>query len=206
MQAARLMFSPIRAACLALAATTLSGCLTSESGVADRMLPPRQLNRIVAYVAGPAAVAANLQTTISGEARRRGLVADNALALFPPTRSYTDADIRQALAARGVDGVLIINVGEASVPRQYAGTILQGQSTVPSASAAAASSVNGYPRATTFTARLIEPATARNLWDGFGHVETSGVFTADDGSGAASAVAAIFEELQQKGIVALPPG
>ena len=66
MQAARLMFSPIRAACLALAATTLSGCLTSESGVADRMLPPRQLNRIVAYVAGPAAVAANLQTTISG--------------------------------------------------------------------------------------------------------------------------------------------
>jgi hypothetical protein len=200
------MFSAIRAACLGLAAITLSGCLTSETGVADRMLPPRQLNRLVAYVSGPAAVASNLQMNISGEARRRGLAADNALALFPPTRSYTDADIRQALAARGVDGVLIINVGDASVPRQYAGTILQGRSTLPSASAAAASSVNGYPSTTTFTARLIEPATSRNLWDGFGHVDTGGIFTADDGSGAAGAVAAIFDELQQKGIVALPPG
>jgi hypothetical protein len=200
------MLSGIRAACVALSAMTLSGCLTTETSDADRMLPPRQLNRLVSYVAGPATVAANLQTNISGEARRRGLAADNALALFPPTRSYTDADIRQVLAARGVDGVLIINVGETSVPRQYAGTILQGRSTVPSASAAAVSSVNGYPRATTFTARLIEPMTARNLWDGFGHVEAGGVFTADDGSGAASAVAAIFDELQQKGIVALPPG
>jgi len=195
------MFSAIRAACLALAAITLSGCLTAETGDADRMLPPRQLNRLVAYVAGPASVASNLQMNISGEARRRGLVADNALALFPPTRSYTDADIRQALATRGIDGVLIINVGETSVPRQYAGTILRGRSAVPSASAAAASSVNGYPRATTFTARLIEPATSRNLWDGFGHVETGGIFTADDGSGAESAVAVIFDELQQKGIV-----
>ena len=200
------MFSAIRAACFALAAIPLSGCLTSETGDADRVVPPRQLNRLVAYVAAPAAVASNLQMNISGEARRRGLVADNALALFPPTRSYTDADIRQALAARGVDGVLIINVGETSVPRQYAGTILQGRSTVPSASAAAASSVNGYPRATTFTARLIEPATSRNLWDGFGHVDTGGIFSSDDGTGAAVAVAAIFEELQQKGIVALPPG
>src|SRR5579864_4535460 len=126
----QLMFSAIRAACLGLAAIALSGCLTSETGDADRMVPPRQLNRLVAYVAGPAAVASNLQMNISGEARRRGLVADNALALFPPTRSYTDADIRQALAARGVDGVLIINVGDTSVPRQYAGTILQGRSTV----------------------------------------------------------------------------
>jgi len=61
-----LMFSAIRAACLALAAITLSGCLTSETGDADRMLPPRQLNRLVAFVAGPAAVASNLQTNISG--------------------------------------------------------------------------------------------------------------------------------------------
>jgi hypothetical protein len=195
------MFTPIRAACLGFAAITLSGCLTSEIGDADRMVPPRQLNRLLAYVAGPGAVASNLQMNISTEARRRGLVADNALALFPPTRSYTDADIRQTLAARGVDGVLIINVGDASVPPQYAGTILQGRSTVSSATASAVNSVNGYPRATTFTARLIEPGASRNLWDGFGHVETGGIFTADDGSGAASAVAAIFDELQEKGIV-----
>jgi hypothetical protein len=195
------MFSAIRAACLGLVAITLSGCLTSETGDADRMLPPRQLNRLVAFVAGPAVVASNLQTSIGSEARRHGLVADNALALFPPTRNYTDADIRQALTARGVDGVLIINVGDAGVPRQYAGTILQGRSVVSSASASAVDSVNGYPRATTFTARLIEPATSRNLWDGFGHVDTGGLFSADDGSGAASAIAGIFDELQERGIV-----
>jgi hypothetical protein len=199
------MFSAIHAAYLGLAAIALSGCLTDEIGDADRALPSRQVSRIVAYVAAPAALASSLQTSISSEARRRGLAADNALALFPLTRTYTDADIRQALAARGVDAVLIVNVGDSAVPRQYAGTILQGRSVVSSASAAAVASVNGDPRPTTFTARLIEPATARHLWDGFGHVETGGYFSADDGTGPASAVAAIFDELQEKRIIT-PPG
>jgi hypothetical protein len=201
------MFSVIRAACLALlAAITLAGCLTSETADLAHAVPPRQVNRIVSYVSGPAPLASNVQVSISREARRRGLAADNALALFPPTRSYTDADILQVLAARGADGVLIINVGEAGVPRQYAGTMFQGRSAASSAAAAAVASVNGNPRPTTFTARLIEPATARHLWDGSGHVDTGGVLYADDDSGAEEAVAAIFEELQQKGIVALPPG
>ena len=48
---------------------------------------------------------------------------------------------------------------------------------------------------------LIEPVTSRKLWDGFGNVDTGGIFSADYSSGAASAVAAIFDELQEKGIV-----
>jgi hypothetical protein len=197
-----LMFSAIRAACLALATIALSAC--AATATRDGELVSRPVSRLVAYVAGPGRLASNIQSSINIEARRRGLLADNALNLLPPTRPYTDADIRQALAARGIDGVLIINVGDSGVPRQYAGTIFQGRYPVSSVTMAAVTSVNGYPHPTTFTARLLEPATARNLWDGIGDVDTSGLFSADDGTGAASAVAAIFDELQQKGIIAPP--
>jgi hypothetical protein len=199
-----LMFSAIRAACLALAAIALSACVTTATTGVDSELASRPVSRLVAYVAGPGRLASSIQSSINIEARKRGLLADNALNLLPPTRRYTDADIRQALADRGIDGVLIINVGEASVPRQYAGTIFQGRSPVSSATMAAVTSVNGYPHPTTFTARLLEPSTARNLWNGIGDVDTSGLFSADDGTGAASAVAAIFDELQQNGIIAPP--
>jgi hypothetical protein len=199
-----LMFSAIRAACLALAAIALSACVTTATTGVDGELASRPVSRLVAYVAGPGSLVSSIQSSINIEARKRGLLAENALNLLPPTRRYTDADIRQALADRGIDGVLVINVGEASVPRQYAGTILQGRYPVSSATMGAVTSVNGYPHPTTFTARLIAPAMARDLWNGIGDVDTSGLFTADDGTGAASAVAAIFEELQQKGIIAPP--
>jgi hypothetical protein len=198
------MFSAIRAAWLALAAITLSACVTTAMRGTDRELASRPVSQLVAYVAGPGPLASSIQSSINIEARKRGLLAENALKLLPPTRTYTDADIRQALAARGIDGVLIINVGDSGVPRQYAGTIFQGRYPVSSATMAAVTSVSGYPRPTTFTARLLEPATARNLWEGIGDVETSGLFSADDGTGASSAIAAIFDELQQKGIIAPP--
>src|ERR1700730_12546314 len=122
-----LMFSAIRAACLALAAIALSACVTTATTGVDGEVASRPGGRLVASVAGPGGLASSIQSGINIEARRRGLSAENALALLPPTRRYTDADIRQALADRGIDGVLVINVGDSGVPRQYAGTIFQGR-------------------------------------------------------------------------------
>jgi len=70
---------------------------------------------------------ANMQVSIAEEARKRGLVAQDALLLFPPTRTYTNAEVRQGLASDGVDGVLVVNVADTGVLQQYAGTILTGQ-------------------------------------------------------------------------------
>jgi hypothetical protein len=36
------------------------------------------------------------------------VLAEDALTILPPTRSYTDAEVREALAERGVDDVLPI--------------------------------------------------------------------------------------------------
>jgi hypothetical protein len=58
---------------------------------------------------------------------KRGLIAEDALLLFPPTRNYTNAEIQKGLASDGIDGVLVINVGDTGVLQQYAGTILSGQ-------------------------------------------------------------------------------
>jgi hypothetical protein len=101
----------LRAAVAVLVAVTLSACVTtSMQGYADRGLPARPVSRIVAYVTGPGTLVTSIQSNIRDEAAKRGIEADDALLLFPPTRTYTDAEIRKGLAARGIDGVLILNV------------------------------------------------------------------------------------------------
>jgi hypothetical protein len=219
------MFSAKRSVCLIAAAIGLSGCITtSMQGYADRELPAKPISRMIAYVAGPGPLVSSIQTSVNEEARKRGLVAEDALELFPPTRTYTNAEIRQGLASDGIDGVLVINVGDTGVLQQYAGTILSGQysgtssasgtinsfgnvstvslnGTSSGAMTATATPVYRYRRQTMFTARLIEPTTARNLWVGNGQVRAGGLLFVSDGASASSSVAAIFDDLQQKRII-----
>jgi hypothetical protein len=195
------MFFAMRVFCLAAIAVALTGCLTSSAPDAGRMAAIHPVSHFAAYVAAPPALAPRIRSSIVAEAGRRGLVAEDALALFPPSRSYVDADIRQVLAARAVDGVLIINVGETGVPRQFAKTMFRGPPVAPAAAASVAA-INGDPSSTSFTAELIEPAGARSLWNGSGIVDTGGAFSEDDGSGAALTIGALFDELQRKGFLA----
>jgi hypothetical protein len=219
------MFSVTRFACAAAAAISLSGCITtSMQGYADRELPAKPVSRIIAYVAGPGALVASIQASVSEEAGKRGVAAEDALLLFPPTRTYSNAEIQKALASSGIDGVLFINVGDTGVLQQYAGTILSGQysgssnasGTVNTFGNVSNVSLNGtssgtmvttatpvyrYRRQTSFTARLLEPATGRNLWVGNGQVNSGGLLFVGDGANASSSVAAIFDDLQRKGVI-----
>ena len=219
------MTSLKRFACAAAAAISLSGCITtSMQGYADRQLPPKPVSRIAAYVAGPGPLVSSIQTSVSEEAKKHGLVAEDALLLFPPTRTYTSAEVQKGLASGGIDGVLIINVGDTGVMRQYAGTILSGQysgSSIANGSintfgnvstvslngtssgtmVATATPIYSYRRQTNFTARLLEPTTGRNLWVGNGQVSAGGLLFVGNGASASSSVAAIFNDLQSKGLI-----
>ena len=94
-------------------------------GYADRELPVRTVQRIAAYVVAPTALASSFQSSIAEEATKRGVVAEDAFVLLPPTRTYNDAEIRKVLAGSGIDAVLIINVGDTGVVKEYAGTFFR---------------------------------------------------------------------------------
>jgi hypothetical protein len=206
-------------------AVLLSGCITTAmQGYADRELPARPIQRIAAYVVAPTALASSFQSSIAEEAAKRGVAAEDAYALFPPTRTYNDAEIRKALAESGIDAVLIINVGDSGVVKEYAGTFFQGQysgSTDTSGTVTrngnlsnvslsgnssgtmtgASTPMHRYSRQTTFKARLVDPATARNLWVGSGEVSAGGRLFVGNGSNASSSVSAIFDDLRSKKII-----
>src|SRR6266480_1292562 len=111
-----------------LAVVLLSGCITtSMQGYADRNLPARPVQRIAAYVVAPTALAASFQSSIAQEAAKRSIGAEDAYSLLPPTRNYTDAEIRKVMAEGSIDAVLIINVGDTGVIKEYAGTFFKGQ-------------------------------------------------------------------------------
>jgi hypothetical protein len=211
--------------CLGAAAIGLTGCITtSMQGYADRQLPAKPITRMIAYVAGPGPLVSSIQAGVAEEAKKRGVVAEDALLLFPPTRTYTNAEIQQGLARDGIDGVLVINVGDTGVMQQYAGTILSGQYSGSSSASgtsntfgnmstvsmngtssgtmvATATPIYNYRRQTSFTARVLETATGRNLWIGNGQVKAGGLLFVGDGASASSSVGAIFDDLQRKGII-----
>jgi len=208
-----------------LAAIVLSGCITtSMQGYADRDLPARPIQRVAAYVVAPTALASSFQSSIAEEAAKRGVGAEDAYALLPPTRTYTDTEIRKVLADNGVDAVLIINVGDTGVIKEYAGTFFQGQysgstdtsgtvtrnGNFSNVSLAGNSSgtmtgtstpMQRYSRQTMFKARLVDPRTARNLWVGSGEVSAGGRLFVGNGSSASSSVCAIFDDLRSKKII-----
>jgi hypothetical protein len=206
-------------------AVLLSGCITTAmQGYADRDLPARPIQRIAAFVVAPAALASSFQTSIAEEAAKRGVSADDANVLLPPTRTYNDAEIRRVLAESGVDAVLIINVGDSGVIKEYAGTFFQGEysgSTDTSGTISRNGNISNialtgsssgtmtgtstpmhrYSRQTMFKARLVDPGTARNLWVGSGEVNAGGRFFVGNGSSASSSVSAIFDDLRSKKIL-----
>ena len=107
------------AAIVAACATLLAGCVTtSMQGYADLDRPARPVEHI-AVVAPPALVAA-----LASESAKHGLIVEDGNVVVPPTRAYKDAEVRQLLAARGIDGVLVVSVtGDSGVQQQYAGRI-----------------------------------------------------------------------------------
>jgi len=209
----------------------LTGCVkTSMQGYADRVLPSQTIQHIAVYIAAPGPLAVSMQSSVAEEARKRGVLAEDALIILPPTRSYSDAEVRRALAERGVDGVLLITVADSGVQRQYAGTIFQStyngtssvNGTITNMGNTSTLSANGnssgtvistasptysYSRRTEFSARLLEPKSARNLWVGNGEVSAGGGkgligrLIVADGVSSSNSIGAIFEDLQKKGLI-----
>jgi hypothetical protein len=63
-------------------------------------------------------------------AKKQGVLLEDALSFLPPTRQYTEPEIRQAMAAHGIDGVLVITLtGDTGAQQQYAGTVTTGNAT-----------------------------------------------------------------------------
>jgi len=52
-----------------------------------------------------------------------------------------------------------------------------------------------------FKARLVDPATSRNLWVGSGEVSAGGRLFVGNGSSASSSPSAIFDDLRAKKII-----
>ena len=205
---------------LALLASILSGCVTtSMQGYADLNRPKNALQRI-AVVAPPTLVAA-----LASEAAKRGVVIEDGQTIVPPTRQYTDAEVRQLLSSRGVDGVLVVAVtGDTGVQQQYAGTIMSASYSGTSAVSgnvtgfantatysgtglssgtmtATSTPIYRYKRTTSFQARLSDSKSDRNLWVGGGQTRAGGALFMGDAVSASDAAAAILTNLQAKGLI-----
>jgi hypothetical protein len=208
-----------------VSAFLLVGCIqTKMEGYADRDLPARPLSHMVAYVSAPVSISNEIQASLASQASTHGLVSENALAIFPPTRAYSEQEIKRELLARGVDGVLLINVGDTGVLKEYTGTVFSGtfggayqrdSQWVRTGNTGTISTQGTYAggwsgssqpeymahRSTRFVAKLIEPSSNRILWTGEGQVRASGLLFVGDQAGATSTSAAIFNDLQAKGLL-----
>jgi hypothetical protein len=172
---------------IAASAIALGACVTtSMQGYAD-LQPPASAIQHIAAVAPPAFIPA-----LASEAAKRGVLLEDVNVILPPTRQYNEAEVRHAMAARGIDGVLVVNVtGDIGVQQQYTGTIvttdysgtssgnamvmgnmIYGTGMSSATATSTATPIYRYRRATAFQARLSDPHTSRKFWVGeFGTAE-----------------------------------
>jgi len=198
--------------------------------MADRDLPTHTLEHIAVYVAAPLPLATSMQANIQDEARMHGLSSEDALIILPPTRTYSDTEVRKELTERGIDGVLLITVADSGVISQYAGTIFQSshsgavtaKGTATQVENTSTVALNGtdsgtttgaatppyrYSRRTQFSARLIDPKSGRSLWVGTGEVDAQGGTglvsgqKVSDSVSSSNSIRAVFDDLQKKGLV-----
>jgi len=184
-------------------------------------LPSHPVSHVAVLIIAPPPLSESFQTNLAIEAAKRGVTLEDASAIFPPTRQYSDAEIKQDLKARGVDGLLVVNVGDSGVVREYAGTMFSGNysgsATVNTfgnmsnvsyggTSFGVATPIFHQSRETSFNARLVEPSSGRNLWVGSGQVSAGGVLFVGNGTSASNAAASIFNDLQSKAIIPSPQG
>jgi hypothetical protein len=203
----------------------LGGCVTTAmQGYADREAPSKPIRQIATFVSAPGNLAAQIQSSITDEARKRGIGAQDALLIFPPTRSYSNAEIQTGLRRGGVDALLVINVGDTGVMQQYAGTIFQSQTagtfsgsgtttqfgnvattnfdgSMNSRTMGTATPVYRYRRQTDFNARLVDAATGRNLWVGSGQTQAGGLLFVSDSTSASNSISTLFKDLDAKGLL-----
>ena len=187
----------------------LAGCITtSMKGYADRSLPDASPRQIATLISAPTALANSLQAAISREAHNRGIISRDVLEILPPTRSYNDQEIRSALSREKIDAVLIVDIGDSGVRKEYAGSFFSGTYS----GGAGFGTISGsstpdysYHRQTAFKARLLEASSGRTLWVGGGQVQAGGVLFIGDGANANSTAAAIFDDLQRKGVLRASP-
>jgi hypothetical protein len=159
---------------------------------------------------------------LASESPRHGLIIDDGNVIVPPTRPYKDAEIRQLLTTRGVDGVLVVSLtGDTGVQERYAGTIFSGNySGTSSVSAvrvgnmvsgtgvssgmmsATSTPVYRYSRTVAFQARLSDPKSGRNLWVGGGQTRAGGALFMGDATSARDAASTILNDLREKGLIA----
>jgi len=204
------------AATVAACAAMLAGCVTtSMQGHADLDRPARPVEHI-AVVAPPALIAA-----LAAESPKHGVMVEDGNAIVPPTRPYKDAEIRQLLTARGVDGVLVVSVtGDTGVQQQYAGTIFSANysgtssanaivtGNMISASGTSSGTMHGmstplyrYSRTVAFQTHLSDPKSGRNLWVGGGQTRAGGALFMGDATSARDAASAILNDLQEKSLI-----
>jgi hypothetical protein len=204
------------AAAMGACGLLLGACVsTSMQGYADLERPAHPIAHIAA-VAPPALVAA-----LAGEAAKRGVLLEDGNVIVPPTRQYKDAEIRQLLAERGIDGVLVVTVtGDTGVQERYAGTIMSGSYSGTSSGnamvvgntvsgtgmssgtlTATSTPVYNYKRSVAFQARLSDPKSGRNLWVGGGQTRAGGALFMGDAASATNAASAMLEDLKAKGLI-----
>ena len=200
-----------------LVALSLGGCVTaSMQGYADRDLPSNPVTHIAAFVNAPLPLSEAIQIGVAGEAEKRHLAIEDARSIFPPTRQYSDADIKRDLKAKGVDAVLVIDVSDSGIMREYAGTIFRssfsGMGTVNTygnistlsyggSSSGFATPIINRSRQTSYQARLTDPSTGRNLWVGQGQISAAGTLFVGDTTSASQVAAGVFSDLQAKGLI-----
>ena len=200
-----------------LVSALLAACAPAEiQGYADPRPPERPVVSLAALVIADEALQSGSERELQRAATARHLAFVDARALAPPTRAYSDDEIRKELTAHGVDSLLEVTIGYTSARQTVEGGGL-GRGFNLGVASGEAMKVQFGDRSTglatgrrtekpvKFMARLFDLSSGRVVWVGSGQTAAAPEHLSQM-IAVRTSVEAIFRDLATKHLLDAPGG
>jgi hypothetical protein len=191
------------AALLVLPLVTTACVTTQVNGYTDNAYRDHKVYRIAVRAANANfAFAQLLENELVDEFKDKGIRATSFLAMFPPTRDWTNAQVTQALKQRGFDGIMYVNLTGADSQETTIGYVNTGSASVYGGSASYrghSTAMTAIRRYTSTRASLYDVASGHKIWIADTNTNAGGLLYQSDDTQAESIAEEIVAALHKSG-------
>ena len=191
-------------AVLVVVSLTNSACVTTQvSGYTDNDFRGHKVRRIAVRAANANfAFGQLLEDNLVHEFKGEGIQAASFLAMFPPTRDLTNAQVAQALKEKDFDGIIYVNLMGSNSRESNVGYVNNGTAYVYGNTATfggTSTAITLVSRFTSTRATLYDVVSGHKIWIADTNTNAGGVLFQSDETQAESIAEEIVKSLQKSG-------
>lgn len=187
-----------------LIATVVTSCIrTNIKGFTDRDFNGYKIKKVVVRAPNSGfSLGEQIEASMVKEFAKKGVYAVSFLAMFPPTRDWTNGEVAQELAQKGFDSIMFVNLIGSDSSAQTVGYVNSGSVSVYGNNAFYTNSTTAVTHVSRYTAtriKLYEAVSGRVIWIADSSTRSGGHLYVRDEAQAGSIASETITALDESG-------